>query len=876
MDPITFGITLGAAGAAGGEKLYADDVFSTYLYEGNGSTQTIRNGIGLVDGVNILPGTALGGGYFAGFISQTADGNATHALIVAPAASGYNGKTTLQWKTSQTSTSGTTSEYDGAANTANMADANHPAANYCAGLTIGGYSDWYLPARYELEIAYYNLKPTTTSNNTGFGTNSYAVPQRGSNYTAGNPAQTSVAAFQSGGAEDFIATNHWSSTEGSSTAAWKLVFSTGNQVADGKTSALYVRAFRKIAINDSLLDPYRVTGEGGLVWIKNRENAFQDNALFDTERGAGYVLSSNTTGAQFLSTSRLSALNSNGFTVGGDTATNESGKAIVSWTFRKAPGFFDVVTYTGTGSARTVAHNLGSVPGMIMIKNLDNSGPWWAVYHHSLGNQVLYLNETTAVQPAGAMWDNTTPTSSVFTVGTPSNVNTSGENYVAYLFAHDDQSFGTNGNESIIKCGEWTGNGTVNNATTEQPGPEINLGWEPQFVLIKNASATGDWWIFDTMRGFVVDGNGVQSYLYTNTSAAEGTIGGSFQYLKLTSTGFKITAGTGAYFNESGNKYVYMAIRRPHKPLEAGTDVFAIDTYGGTAPTPPTWNSGFPVDWGWYKYSNQANEWATGTRLLQGKKIVLNTTAAETSDGAHVFDYQNGWLNNTGTLSTLYSWMFRRAPGFFDVVAWIGDSQATGADGKKIQPHGLGVAPELILMKNRTNTWDWWSWHKDLTSSATRQEYAIRLNLSDAEIELHSAGTGPLLPDADNFYLASGTQLNQAGYPYIGYLFATLPGISKVGSYTGTGSDINVDCGFTAGARFVLIKRMDASGDWYVWDTARGIISGNDPYLLINSTAAEVTSTDYIDPLNAGFTVTSSAPAALNDSGGTYIFLAIA
>jgi hypothetical protein len=99
-----------------------------------------------------------------------------------------------------------------------------------------------------------------------------------------------------------------------------------------------------------------------------------------------------------------------------------------------------------------------------------------------------------------------------------------------------------------------------------------------------------------------------------------------------------------------------------------------------------------------------------------------------------------------------------------------------------------------------------------------------------------------------------------------------------VGSYTGTGADLNVDCGFSAGARFILIKRTDpgSTGDWYVWDSARGISAGNDPYLLLNSTAAENTSTDYIDPLASGFTVTSSAPAALNASGGTYIFLAIA
>ena len=113
-------------------------------------------------------------------------------------------------------------------------------------------------------------------------------------------------------------------------------------------------------------------------------------------------------------------------------------------------------------------------------------------------------------------------------------------------------------------------------------------------------------------------------------------------------------------------------------------------------------------------------------------------------------------------------------------------------------------------------------------------------------------------------------------------MFASLNGISKVGEYTGTGNNINVDCGFSNGARFVMIKRTDTEinpdpgTDWYVWDTTQGISSGNDPYWTINQGANQVTGTDYIDPLNAGFTVPSSAPAALNTSGGKYLFMAIA
>jgi hypothetical protein len=198
-------------------------------------------------------GAAYEGGFFAGYISHTDDGVATHALIVAPAATGATGTgytltTNKQWKTTNTTTAGTTSPFDGAANSANMNNASHPAAQFCEGLSIGGYSDWYLPARYELDIAYENLKPTTTSNNTSWGINPYSVPERTVNRTAGAPAQTSVAAFQSGGAEAFVADYHWSSTEGSSTGAWELDFNDGAQSNGLKANLRRVRAFRKLAL----------------------------------------------------------------------------------------------------------------------------------------------------------------------------------------------------------------------------------------------------------------------------------------------------------------------------------------------------------------------------------------------------------------------------------------------------------------------------------------------------------------------------------------------------------------------------------------------------------------------------------------------------
>jgi hypothetical protein len=182
-----------------------------------------------------------------------------------------------------------------------------------------------------------------------------------------------------------------------------------------------------------------------------------------------------------------------------------------------------------------------------------------------------------------------------------------------------------------------------------------------------------------------------------------------------------------------------------------------------------------------------------------------------------------------------------------------------------------------MIQKERNDTSNWTVYSKYLTNSADSR---LLLNLTNAEsTNASSSAWNNTEPTADVFSLAgSGYGVNESGIKNIIILFASLDGISKVGTYTGTGSAINVDCGFTAGARYILIKRTDSTGDWYVWDALRGIYagSGNDPYLLLNSTAAHDTNNNYVDALNAGFTVNASAPAALNASGGTYLFLAIA
>ncbi len=230
-------------------------------------------------------------------------------------------------------------------------------------------------------------------------------------------------------------------------------------------------------------------------------------------------------------------------------------------------------------------------------------------------------------------------------------------------------------------------------------------------------------------------------------------------------------------------------------------------------------------------------------------------------------NYTSGNMNEVNI--NMLAWQFKRATGFMDVVAYSGDGAV------RTVPHNLGVVPELMIVKKRNAVKNWYVY-----SAADSTKY-LYLNGTNAFVtgsaeQIFGNDSTTVAPTSSVFSLGSQAAVNGSGDTFINYLFASVAGVSKVGSYTGTGSDLNVDCGFSAGARFILIKRTDSTGDWYVWDSERGIVAGNDPYLLINSSAAEVTNTDYIDPLSSGFTVTSSAPAGLNASGGSYIFLAIA
>jgi hypothetical protein len=258
------------------------------------------------------------------------------------------------------------------------------------------------------------------------------------------------------------------------------------------------------------------------------------------------------------------------------------------------------------------------------------------------------------------------------------------------------------------------------------------------------------------------------------------------------------------------------------------------------------------------------------SRLTGTGVIPTSDSAAESAIAATKFDYMNGFYNQAGLDGDFGAWMFKRAFGFHDQVCY------TGTLANLTLTHNLGVAPEMMIVKCRSSatpggiTANWAVYAAPQGNS----KFAL-LNTTDL------FGTSAVLwqattPTASNFYVGAANYVNGSGETYVAYLFASVAGVSKVGTYTGTGALLTVDCGFTSGARFILIKRADTSGDWWTYDSTRGITSGNDPYFFMNSDAAEVTGTNYVDTDTTGFKVTAAAPAGLNASGGTYIFLAIA
>ena len=602
-----------------------------------------------------------------------------------------------------------------------------------------------------------------------------------------------------------------------------------------------------------------------LIWQKNRSQT-ASHFLTDSEMvKTGSEYPSLSTNSDLGTSTSGGPVTISGSTVEYTGSSNTNTLSYAVWSFKAAPGFMDVVSYTGNSTSgsdtQTISHSLGSVPGFIIVKR-TNGPEDWTCYHRELGSSAwVDITVSTATENSTLAWAGVDPTSTEFTVGYHDRVNNDGDTYVAYLFAHDDQSFGEDQDEAIIKCGKYTGtdpNGYLN---------EINLGFEPQWVMVKALTNATDntWQMYDVMRGingYQPGGSTVNSaVLYAQSNVHEGH---AYQF-GVTPRGFKAIDG---HNNNSSVEYIYIAIRRPHKPPEAGTDVFAVESLGATSPSPPGWTSGFPVDWAFRKTKNTNSNWEAVTRVT-GSKMYPNAQFRDSSivNTNDYLDLQNGWFHLSTVNAENFSWMFKRAPGFFDVTTYRGTGGAHDVSPKTVY-HNLGVTPELIIVKDLERSKDWkvWTTSQGDTKLGTLNSpagWASDFQIKDVTSTTFKVGTD-----------GAFTSTNYNNDKFVAYLFATRPGVSKIGTYPGTGNAQNVDCGFTNGARFVLTKRTDTSGDWSLFDTARGIVAGNDSRLSINQPSTE-NSADSIDPYSQGFSLTTDQ-GDTNVPGGTYLFLAIA
>lgn len=600
--------------------------------------------------------------------------------------------------------------------------------------------------------------------------------------------------------------------------------------------------------------------KSALIWFKSRNNstfANAPNCLTDSVTGFSNYIFSNGTSGQTSWGADAPIPKTNGFDLpinGSVPYTNYlTGNTYASWTFAEQPKFFDIVSINN--STTIYNHNLGSTPACILVKCISASGANWVVYHKNLPSpttQYLNLNTPNTTQTFGAgAWS---ANSTQFSVNPSLWAN--GTTGTAYLFASDAGGFGDLETDSVISCGIYNSTG------------QVSIGFEPQWILTKatglDTSYIGDWRLFDTIRGIYANRDDAQ--LFPNTAGSE----------NLSSYGTAFTVNATGFVVESqgynGSPVVYVAIRRgPMAVPTVGTSVYSQVKYTGNSEAGRAFTTGFPVDSSIIKaLDNGPNPACIGLRKTDGM--------GETSVTGNPYQELSGWTgydNNTQlVLSTAYTYSntsgyeylaqsFGCAPKFHDVQTWTGTGSNLSIN------HNLTIPPELIIIKNRSVNSSWPCYNKTIGNT----RYMELNNLNPSNVYNYWQNT---TPTSTQFFVTAAGEINGGGNQLQAWMFATCPNVSKVGTYTGTGGAQTIDCGFTTGARFVMIKRTDASGGWLVFSTAMGMSSGSSPYFFMNDQANYVTGINYINTTAVGFNITSSAFNSINESGGNFIFLAIA
>ena len=445
---------------------------------------------------------------------------------------------------------------------------------------------------------------------------------------------------------------------------------------------------------------------------------------------------------------------------------------------------------------------------------------------------------------------------------TPGTITADGSPIAKTYSPFDDPDafkFGEEGDQNIIKTGMWEGTATA--------GMEVNLGWQPSWIMFKNTASAYNWYVMDVMRGIVY---GDDAIITANSNDPEW----DSSYIDVTPTGFKIQTTSGVA-NENGSSYVYMAMRKSDgyvgKPPEAATDVFAIDTGDGNS-TIPNFDSGFPVDFALQRPHSMGYTGAFA-RLLGHHVLYTATTGAEQdeSSGQSEFDSNIGWgASSDFQTSSTESYMWKRSAGF-DMVTYVGNSTGDYSGMSQVIPHNLGKSPEMIWCKRRDASGYWGVYHKGLNGGTNPENYRLLLNDTHAESAASGSYTNwywdNTAPTATHFSVGEVPNANAQNSQIIAMLFASVSGISHVGSYSGSGSTGNAqNIGFQP--RYLLIKRRNATSDWMQFNS----LSGFDKYTQLN-TNQQRNSQTYVNVSATGFSLVSDY-GDTNESGSTYIYYA--
>ena len=636
--------------------------------------------------------------------------------------------------------------------------------------------------------------------------------------------------------------------------------------------------------------------EKSLLWFKHRDISY-NHVLVDSIRPVNQILSTNNDSGNYY-TQDVTALTETGVDLTNWTGWinhSDNQRALV-WNFRAKPNFFDIVTWTGNDSVREIPHNLGSKPGFIIIKRYDGTEDW-TCYHRSLpygANSWIQLNDSGGWNGGGWFMNNTEPTSTHFTVGSHGRVNSTGWNYVAYIFAHNEDTSGGN-----IKCGSYTGTGS--------PGNVVDLGFEPEFFMVKNISAGGDPWIIvDAERGMPSSGDA--PYLSANNTDTES---GKNIQINPTSTGVVMNENGGSKTNEDGYTYIYVAIAKDAgvlpqteitfqdntslSALTSGmtiasngglfsTPTFSVDTYSGN-------DSVLSIDNGidlageggltWIKYRDGA--FGSGHYLFdteRGSASLQPNLSDQQNSPDNRLNFDSSGFNVTidggqavnANDYRYVAWSFRKAPGFFDIQTYTGNGDGNGIANL---PHQLGSEPGMIIIKRTSAAGGWYVYHKEITtvngSSNTPNPAINNFLLLDGTNESLAFTGGSWASTATTFSAPFGINSNFANHEYVAYLFADNPsnGI-KCGSFTGNGSTDGptVTTGFRP--TFLLMKTYSASGnDWYIYDDQRP----NTKPLYANDSYSEQPDDRLVEFLDDGFKIGYNQ--FFNANGEKIIYLAI-